>query len=104
MGIGNTTPSACLLAAMTGTPAEIVTGRGTGIDDETLALKTRVVADAVARLEPGADPIAVLAEVGGLEHAGLVGRSEEHTSEIQSLMRHSYAVFCLKKNTYICDN
>src|SRR3546814_1586336 len=26
-------------------------------------------------------------------------RSEEHTSELQSLMRHSYAVFCLKKNT-----
>src|SRR3546814_4128685 len=32
--------------------------------------------------------------------AGLVGevRSEEHTSELQSLMRISYAVFCLKKN------
>src|SRR3546814_5916928 len=28
-------------------------------------------------------------------------RSEEHTSELQSLMRISYAVFCLKKNTYI---
>src|SRR3546814_980976 len=27
------------------------------------------------------------------------GRSEEHTSELQSLMRISYAVFCLKKNT-----
>src|SRR3546814_9041233 len=27
----------------------------------------------------------------------LAGRSEEHTSELQSLMRHSYAVFCLKK-------
>src|SRR3546814_5630497 len=27
----------------------------------------------------------------------LVGRSEEHTSELQSLMRNSYAVFCLKK-------
>src|SRR3546814_5127766 len=27
-------------------------------------------------------------------------RSEEHTSELQSLMRSSYAVFCLKKNTY----
>src|SRR3546814_9652142 len=26
-------------------------------------------------------------------------RSEEHTSELQSLMRHSYAVYCLKKNT-----
>src|SRR3546814_4907360 len=29
--------------------------------------------------------------------AYLVARSEEHTSELQSLMRHSYAVFCLKK-------
>src|SRR3546814_2501110 len=30
------------------------------------------------------------------------GRSEEHTSELQSLMRTSYAVFCLKKkNTYM---
>src|SRR3546814_9823314 len=31
------------------------------------------------------------------EHPGIVGRSEEHTSELQSLMRNSYAVFCLKK-------
>src|SRR3546814_4944581 len=32
--------------------------------------------------------------------AGSYGRSEEHTSELQSLMRISYAVFCLKKKTY----
>src|SRR3546814_13622255 len=31
---------------------------------------------------------------------GIAGRSEEHTSELQSLMRISYAVFCLKKKTY----
>src|SRR3546814_8488873 len=31
--------------------------------------------------------------------AALSGRSEEHTSELQSLIRISYAVFCLKKNT-----
>src|SRR3546814_1052801 len=31
-------------------------------------------------------------------------RSEEHTSELQSLMRISYAVFCLKKKTTICNN
>src|SRR3546814_4841760 len=31
--------------------------------------------------------------------ASVPGRSEEHTSELQSLMRRSYAVFCLKKNT-----
>src|SRR3546814_2997324 len=30
----------------------------------------------------------------------VLGRSEEHTSELQSLMRTSYAVFCLKKKTY----
>src|SRR3546814_7399516 len=30
-------------------------------------------------------------------HQGVAGRSEEHTSELQSLMRISYAVFCLKK-------
>src|SRR3546814_5150960 len=30
----------------------------------------------------------------------IVRRSEEHTSELQSLMRISYAVFCLKKKTY----
>src|SRR3546814_9732392 len=33
----------------------------------------------------------------GLPHVGVQGRSEEHTSELQSLMRISYAVFCLKK-------
>lgn len=73
MGIGNTTPSACLLSALTGIPADVVTGRGTGIDDATLALKTEVVAAAVAALPDDADPIDVLARLGGLEHAGIVG-------------------------------
>src|SRR3546814_2364250 len=36
----------------------------------------------------------------GIEQAGAI-RSEEHTSELQSLMRISYAVFCLKKKTTI---
>src|SRR3546814_7936608 len=34
-----------------------------------------------------------------LQYASALGRSEEHTSELQSLMRISYAVFCLKKKT-----
>src|SRR3546814_8673081 len=37
--------------------------------------------------------------VGGKSALALQGRSEEHTSELQSLMRISYAVFCLKKTT-----
>jgi len=73
MGIGNTTPSACLIAALTGRSAAEVTGRGTGIDDEMHAHKSELVAGAVARLADDADPVDVLAEVGGLEHAGLAG-------------------------------
>lgn len=73
MGIGNTTASACLVAHFTGRDADEITGRGTGIDDEMLQHKARIVADAVARLAPDADPVDVLAAVGGLEHAGLVG-------------------------------
>jgi nicotinate-nucleotide--dimethylbenzimidazole phosphoribosyltransferase len=72
MGIGNTTPSAAIIAALTGRSATEVTGRGTGIDDDTLALKTRIVGDAAARVH-GADPMTVLAEVGGLEIAAIAG-------------------------------
>ncbi|HEX4904006.1 MAG TPA: nicotinate-nucleotide--dimethylbenzimidazole phosphoribosyltransferase, partial [Acidimicrobiales bacterium] len=72
MGIGNTTPSAALIAALTGRPAAEVTGRGTGIDDATLDLKTRIVHDAVARRRTD-DPMHVLAEIGGLEIAAIAG-------------------------------
>src|SRR3546814_1358424 len=37
--------------------------------------------------------------LGDLDSDGIAVRSEEHTSELQSLMRISYAVFCLKKKT-----
>jgi nicotinate-nucleotide--dimethylbenzimidazole phosphoribosyltransferase len=73
MGIGNTTASAALIAAFTGQSASAVTGRGTGIDDEMLARKTVVVEGAVARIADVTDPVAVLAEVGGLEIAALAG-------------------------------
>lgn len=74
MGIGNTTPAACLIAAFTGRDAGEVTGRGTGIDDETLESKTGIVAEALELHDPDpADPLGVLAAVGGLEHAALVG-------------------------------
>jgi nicotinate-nucleotide--dimethylbenzimidazole phosphoribosyltransferase len=74
MGIANTTASAALIAAFTGASAAAVTGRGTGIDDETLARKVDVVERALARHRPdAADPIGALAAVGGLEHAALAG-------------------------------
>src|SRR3546814_1276441 len=42
--------------------------------------------------------VAVLVGIALVERGVFVARSEEHTSELQSLMRISYAVFCLKKN------
>ena len=74
MGIGNTTPAACLVSAFTGRPPAETTGRGTGIDDDTLRLKTAVVEEALALHAPDPeDPLGVLAAVGGLEHAAIVG-------------------------------
>src|SRR3546814_7896667 len=43
----------------------------------------------------------VLLDIRMPDMDGIAVRSEEHTSELQSLMRSSYAVFCLKKNTSI---
>lgn len=73
MGIGNTTPAAAVIAALLGRPAAEVTGRGTGVDDATLAHKIEVVERGLARLPVDPDPLTVLAEVGGLEHAALAG-------------------------------
>ncbi|MFC8620287.1 nicotinate-nucleotide--dimethylbenzimidazole phosphoribosyltransferase [Micromonospora purpureochromogenes] len=74
MGIGNTTPSAALIAALTGTDPAGATGRGTGVDDETYRRKVGVVRTALDRHRPDpADPLGVLAAVGGLEHAALAG-------------------------------
>jgi len=73
MGIANTTPSAALVAALTGVAPELVTGRGTGVDDSTLARKVEVVSAALAARPVGDDPVGTLASVGGFEHAGLAG-------------------------------
>lgn len=73
MGIGNTTPSAALIAALLGQAPAAVTGRGTGIDDERLRRKVAVIERALSRLPEGAAARRVLAEVGGLEIAALAG-------------------------------
>jgi nicotinate-nucleotide--dimethylbenzimidazole phosphoribosyltransferase len=73
MGIGNTTPSAALVAAFTGRAPAEVTGRGTGIDDPTLERKIAAVEAGLARTRDRDDPVAVLASLGGLEIAALAG-------------------------------
>jgi nicotinate-nucleotide--dimethylbenzimidazole phosphoribosyltransferase len=76
MGIGNTTPSAALIAHFTGRPAREVVGRGTGIDDAMFEHKVAVVDHALRRTAGEVAPddaLGALASLGGLEIAGLAG-------------------------------
>ncbi|MCD6391175.1 MAG: nicotinate-nucleotide--dimethylbenzimidazole phosphoribosyltransferase, partial [Dehalococcoidia bacterium] len=74
MGIGNTTASSAIAAAITGKQVEKITGRGEGLDDEQLAHKAKVVQKALDVSKPDSqDPIDVLSKVGGFEIGGLAG-------------------------------
>ena len=73
MGIGNTTPTSALLAALLDLPADTVTGRGAGLNNAGLARKVQVITQALARVQGTTDAKQLLAELGGLEIAGMVG-------------------------------
>ena len=74
MGIGNTTPSTALLAVFTGLALTEITGRGTGLDDQSLSNKVKVIERAITVNRPDADdPVDVLAKVGGFEIGGIAG-------------------------------
>ena len=72
MGIGNTTTSACVLAALTGKAGDDVVGRGGGLNDDGLAKKIRIVDEAIGGLDPS-DVLGILAKVGGFDICAMVG-------------------------------
>jgi nicotinate-nucleotide--dimethylbenzimidazole phosphoribosyltransferase len=74
MGIGNTTAASAIVAALRRVKPAEVTGRGTGIDDVTLARKIKVIERALEVNQPDpSDPLDVLTKVGGFEIGGLCG-------------------------------
>jgi nicotinate-nucleotide--dimethylbenzimidazole phosphoribosyltransferase len=74
MGIGNTTPSAAIAAALTGLPPSELVGRGTGVDDAGLRRKIDAVDRALCVNCPDpTDALDVLAKVGGYEIGGMAG-------------------------------
>jgi len=76
MGIGNTTAASAITSALTGNSADLVTGTGTGINDDVRMHKAAVINRALDRhfdKIPHADPIAILRNVGGLEIAAMTG-------------------------------
>ena len=76
MGIGNTTTSSMLVAALTGRTAEEVTGRGAGLNDAGLLRKQQVIAQALEKYEKeirSEHALSMLAAFGGLDIAGMAG-------------------------------
>lgn len=74
MGIGNTTPSSAIAAVLTDRPVSEVTGKGTGITDESLQNKTKVIEKGIKLNKPNPeDAIDVLSKVGGAEIGGIAG-------------------------------
>ena len=88
MGIGNTTPSTAIIAALAGQPVAQLAGRGTGIDDDGLKRKIAAIERGlqVNRPDP-TDPLDVLAKVGGCEIGGLAGL-------VLGAARHGIPVVC----------
>jgi nicotinate-nucleotide--dimethylbenzimidazole phosphoribosyltransferase len=74
MGIGNTTPSSAIVAAATDLSLKEVVGYGTGIDEEELKNKKKVIQKALEINQPNEnDGLDILHKVGGLEIAGMTG-------------------------------
>ncbi|TRZ50114.1 nicotinate-nucleotide--dimethylbenzimidazole phosphoribosyltransferase [bacterium] len=74
MGIGNTTASSAITAVFTKKAVKDITGRGTGINEEALKNKIKIIKQALKINNPNAsDPIDVLTKVGGFEIGGLAG-------------------------------
>jgi nicotinate-nucleotide--dimethylbenzimidazole phosphoribosyltransferase len=74
MGIGNTTPSSAILAVLGRMDVDLVTGRGTGLDESAVQKKIQAIKKAIDVNCPNPnDPIDVLAKVGGYEIGGLAG-------------------------------
>lgn len=73
MGIGNTSSASLVAAKLLGLPVGHLTGRGTGLDDDGLARKRRILEAAAARTPAELDPESALREYGGFETVMLAG-------------------------------
>lgn len=90
LGIGNTTSAAAVTAAVLGGDAETFVGRGTGVDDDGLANKIAVVADALSRVRDEADPMELLRHLGGTELAAMAGAMVEARAQSLPLLLDGY--------------
>ena len=109
MGIGNTTASSAIFSVLSGLPASRVTGRGTGINDETLSKKTTLIQHALDLHTPDAeDPIDLLTKIGGFEIGGIMGlllgaASKNIPVVVDGLISSAGAALAIKLNPLVKD-
>ena len=91
MGIGNTTAAAAVAATLFGGEPDSWVGRGTGIDDQSLAAKRSAVTEAVSRAS-GMEPVEVLRHAGGAELVALAAATVEARRRSLPLLMDGYVV------------
>ncbi len=92
MGIGNSTPAACLAMLLANVPLEYAVGPGAGTDETRLAKKREVVAHAVdrARVNFASNPIDAIAAVAGLEIVAIAGFFAKAAEEKLTILLDGY--------------
>lgn len=109
MGIGNTTASSAITAAVTGQNVELVTGRGTGIDDISYARKVDAIKKALSFHNPDPDnAIQILSRLGGFEIGGIAGVILAAASEKVCVVADGFIASCgallaFKMSPYVKD-
>lgn len=92
MGIGNTTPAACLTVLLAGATVQVAVGRGAGADDAALGIKQAIVAATVERISPLAiqDARAAIAAISGFEIVAMAGFFAEGARQGATLLLDGY--------------
>jgi nicotinate-nucleotide--dimethylbenzimidazole phosphoribosyltransferase len=109
MGIGNTTPSAALFAELLPVAVDKITGRGTGIDDESLDRKIKIIEQAIeVNRDNLSTPLSTLAAIGGLEIAAICGVILEGAQKkipvmVDGFISSAAALVAMKMNPDVLD-
>jgi nicotinate-nucleotide--dimethylbenzimidazole phosphoribosyltransferase len=104
MGIGNTTASAAIAAALAGGETAAWVGRGTGVDDEGLARKRQAVQESVRRIAGITDPLEILREVGGAELVAVCAATVAARRQSIPVVLDGYVVTAAVLPLYMMDD
>ncbi len=92
MGIGNTSSSAMLMHLITGESLETCVGKGTGLNEEGIDKKRKILAESLKHYQQNGSPIELLAHFGGFELAMIAGAFLQAASNKMTIMVDGFNV------------